>query len=156
MRKIVHIDMDAFYASVEQRDDASLRGRPVIVAWRGQRSVVCAALVTATVNECSPLASADTAKGDVQATIARAQLEMQEDPKKALTTLESINLEKVMAPVAAQVRAMRALIHLTLGETAEARQLADALDLGKQQDAKSRAMFATVSSASAARPAMIG
>src|SRR5215831_9818953 len=35
--------MDAFYASVEQRDNTQLRGKPVIVAWQSKRSVVCAA-----------------------------------------------------------------------------------------------------------------
>jgi hypothetical protein len=90
-------------------------------------------------------------KGDTQALLARAQLEMQEDPRKAQATLESIDLDKQLAPVAGQVRAMRAMIHLTHGETAEAKKLVEDLELGKQQEPKTRVMFATVAGEAWAR-----
>jgi hypothetical protein len=90
-------------------------------------------------------------KGDTQAVLARAQLEMQEDPRKALHTLESIDLGRQLGPVADQVRSMRAMIHLTQGEAQAARVLVDKLEIGKQQDVKTRAMFATVAGEAWAR-----
>lgn len=83
-------------------------------------------------------------QNDPAAVFARAQLELQEDPKKALATLEKIDLGKVMAPIADEARSQRAMIQLMLGDVAPARQLVDGIDLSRHQDPRSRAMMAAV------------
>jgi hypothetical protein len=83
-------------------------------------------------------------KNDPTAVFARAQLEMQDDPKKALATLEKIDLTKVMGSVADETRAQRAMIHLTLGDVGPARQLVDNVDLSRHREPKTRAMLTAV------------
>lgn len=90
-------------------------------------------------------------KNDPAAVFAKAQLELQEDPQKALKTLEQIDLGKVLAPVADEARGQRAMIHLMLGEVSTARQLVDGIDLSRHQEARSRAMLAAVCSEAWAR-----
>jgi hypothetical protein len=90
-------------------------------------------------------------KKDPAAIFAKAQLELHEDPNKALATLEQIDLKKVMAPVADEARAQRAMIHLMQGQVAPARQLADGIDVKRHQEAKTRAMLASVVAESWAR-----
>jgi hypothetical protein len=105
------------------------------------------------------LQSADTAEGrkeaisklesefkkdDLAATFAKAQLQMQEDPREALKTLEKINLSKVLATEADEARAQRAMIHLLLGETDEARALVDPIDLSRHKDPKGRASLTAI------------
>jgi hypothetical protein len=83
-------------------------------------------------------------KKDPAAIFARAQLELQEDPKRALATLEQIDLGKVQAAVADEARTQRAMIHLLMGDVGAARPLADGIEVSRHQDAKSRAMMTAV------------
>jgi hypothetical protein len=97
------------------------------------------------------LEAAVARKPDTAAIFAKAQLELQEDPKRALATLERIDLNKVMAPVADEARGQRALIHLMLGDVSEARTLVSNIDLKRHQEPRTRAMLASVSAEAWAR-----
>ncbi len=92
---------------------------------------------------------------DAQAAMAKAQLELQlNQVDAALATLTAIDLSRQMVPIADQVRAMRATIHLSRGEVKDARALVDAFELGKQQDQKTRAMLVAVAAEAWARTGM--
>lgn len=92
-------------------------------------------------------------KADPAKVFARAQLEMQEDPKRALSTLEEIDLTKVVGTVADEARSQRAMIHLSLGQVNLARQLVDNIELKRNQDARSRAMMGAICAETWARSA---
>jgi tetratricopeptide (TPR) repeat protein len=86
----------------------------------------------------------DFKKDDAEAVFAKAQLQMQDDPRQALRTLETIKLDRVMAPEADQARVQRAMIHLMLGETENARELVDKVNIEQHKDAKTRASIVAI------------
>ena len=87
------------------------------------------------------LTADDKGNKDVLNRIARAQLEMQDDPDRALTTLEGLDLAKVPAVAADEVRVVRAQIYLYKGRLPEARAMADDIHLKNAQTSASRAMM---------------
>lgn len=82
--------------------------------------------------------------GDPAAVFAKAQLQLQSDPQQALATLEQLDLGKLNPATADEARAQRGMIHLLIGDVARARDLADAIDLGRHQDSRSKAMMSSV------------
>ena len=79
---------------------------------------------------------------DVMNAVARAQLEAQDDPDKALATLEAIDMKKVPGPMADDVRVFRAQLYLLNGRSREARELADEVKLSQSGSTESRGMAA--------------
>lgn len=86
----------------------------------------------------------DYKKNDPAAVFAKAQLQLQENPEAALKTLEQIDLGKVVPNIADEARAQRAMIHLLLGQVAQARPLVDGIELKRHEDPRSRAMMVSV------------
>lgn len=86
----------------------------------------------------------DFKKGDHAAVFAKAQLQLQEDPRAALETLEQIDVNKAMGAVADEARGQRGMIHLLLGEVSKARDLADGIDLSRHQDSRTKALLGSV------------
>jgi hypothetical protein len=83
-------------------------------------------------------------KGDAAASLAKAQLQLQDGPEAALKTLVAVDLTKAPKVIGNQVRAMRAMIHLNQGDIREARDLADAIDFKKAPDLRTRANLAGI------------
>jgi len=90
-------------------------------------------------------------KNDPTKLFAKANLLMQTDPDAALATLEEIDLSKVTPQLADEARVQRAMILLIKGQVAKARQLVDAVELKRHQDARSRALMIAVCSEAWAR-----
>jgi hypothetical protein len=94
------------------------------------------------------LTAREKVDGDVTNALMRAQLELQEDPEKAVATLDAIDMKKVPAMMLNEVRGMKAQVYLVKNRVAEAAELADQIQLSQIQQPEVRSvMAATVAEA---------
>ena len=81
---------------------------------------------------------------DVLKMVARAQLEAQDDPKKAIATLEALDLSKVPSTSQDDVRVLRAQLYLASGRLRDAANMADGINLGAAPNAQAKAMVTAI------------
>ena len=94
------------------------------------------------------LKAREAGDGDVTNALMRAQLELQDDPEKAVATLDAIDMKKVPAMMLNEVRGMKAQVYLVKNRVAEASELADQIQLSQIQQVEVRSvMAATVAEA---------
>lgn len=89
--------------------------------------------------------------GDVTNALMRAQLELQEDPEKAMATLDGIDMKKVPAMMLNEVRGMKAQVYLVKNRAAEAAELADQIQLSQIQQPEVRSVMAATAAEAWAR-----
>jgi hypothetical protein len=128
-----------------------------VYQWARKQRAMMALLQTASISPekrkevLAKLSAEKDADKDVMNQLARAQLEAQEDPDKALATLEGIDMKKVPAPLADEVRAARAQLYLVMGRPQDARPLADEIKPSNAQQPEARGALAAIVAESWAR-----
>ncbi|MEO0512260.1 MAG: DNA polymerase IV [Planctomycetota bacterium] len=114
-RVVLHADLDAFFASVEQLDDASLRGEPVLVGGGGRRGVVAAASYEARVFGCrSAMPTATALRLCPRARVVRPRFDRYSELSRAVfevfetvtPTIEPLSIDEAFLDITGSVRAL--------------------------------------------------